>query len=276
MKANVDVRSRVESIPIEKIEIFISRKREAKGHNLLTESIEKYGLLIPITVVRLGDGKYRLVKGEGRLLAHQKLGLAKIKAFVFQEQELPNSEIIENWLVENEVRDTLSNLDKARLMKMEFEKNHSYEETAKIFLTTTSTVKQHISMLEKTSEKVIKMVENDKISFTQASQLSMAVKTKEAQESVADLIVRNKLSQTRARVVMKTAQKIEKKKQKVTIQLLEKSLSSILADIRDHKILLGALLQRYDRLVPHVKALLRDPELVSLLKKHDLSIPELK
>jgi ParB/RepB/Spo0J family partition protein len=276
MKAKVDVRSRLQSIPIDKIEVFISRKRDAKGHNLLTESIKKYGLLIPITVAKLSSGNYRLVKGEGRLLAHQKLGLHKIKAFVFEEEELPNDEIIENWLIENEVRDRLSNLDKARLMKMEFENNNSYEETAKRFLSTASAVKQYINMLEKTSEKVIKMVEDDRMSFTQAKELSMAVKSREAQESVADLIVRNKLSQSEARVVLKTAQKIEQKEKKVTIQLLEKSLSSLLADIRDHKTLLGALQQRYDRLVPHTKALLRDPELVSLLKKYDLPIPELK
>jgi len=264
----------IEEIPIDKIKVFISRKREKKVHDLLIESIRKYGLLIPVTVVRLSDGEYKLVKGEGRLLAHQRLGLSKIRAFVFNEDELPDTEIIGDWLIENEVRDKLSNLDKARLMKMEFQKNKSYEETAKIFLTAPSTVRQYIIMLDKTSEKVIKMIEDKKISFTQVKELSMTVKTKEAQETVADLIAGKKLSQAASRVVLKKAKEIEQKSQKVTVQVLTKHLLAVQAEIRDLKILLGALQQRYDRIVPHVKALISDPEFVAFLKRYDLPIPD--
>lgn len=272
---NKNIKYTVEQIPIDSIEVFLDRTRDKRGHDLLTESIRKYGLLIPITVVKRSDGKYKLVKGQGRLLAHQKLGLDKIKTFVFNEEDFPDNEIIENWLIENEIRDKLSNLDKARLMKMEFEKNKSYEETAEIFLTTPFTVKQYINMLDKISEKVIKMVEDNKISFTQAKELSMTVKSKEAQESVADLIVRNKLSQPASRLILKTAKEIEQKNQKVTIQLLEKNLSALRAEIKDLKILLGALQQRYNRLIPHVKALMKDSEFVAFLKKYDLTIPEI-
>lgn len=273
---NKNIGYSVDQIPIESIEVFLDRKRDKKGHNLLTESIEKYGLLIPITVVKLSNGKYKLVKGQGRLLAHQKLRLNKIKAFVFNEEDLPDNEIIENWLIENEVRDKLSNLDKARLMKVEFEKNNSYEETAKLFLTTPFTVKQYIAMLDRASEKVIKMIEDKKISFTQGKELSMSIKSKEAQESVADLIVKNKLSQAASRAVLDTARKIEQKGQKITIQILEKNFAALRAEIKDSKLLLGALQQRYNRIVPHVKALVRDPEFVDLLKKYDLPMPELK
>lgn len=272
----MDIQDKIDQIAIKRIQVFIDRKRDTKGHNFLTESIKKYGLLIPITVVRRSDGSYKLVKGQGRLEAHQKLGLSKIKAFVFSEEELPDNAVIESWLIENEVRDKLSNLDKVRLMKMEFEKNKSYEETAKLFLTTSFAVKQNISTLDKTSEKVIKMVEDKQMSFTQAKELSMTVKTKEAQESAADLIVQHKLSKPASKIVLKTARKIEQKNQKVTIQALEKNLRALQDEIRDLKIYLGALQQRHNRLIPHVNALTKDPEFVALLKKHNLTIPELR
>lgn len=272
----MNIENKIEEIPINKIEVFISRKRDSKGHDLLTESIKKYGLLIPITVVKQAEGRYKLVKGQGRLLAHQKLGLSRIKAFVFNEEDLPDKEIIESWLIENEVRDKLSNLDKARLMKMEFEKNKSYEETAKIFLTAPSTVRQYIAMLGRASEKVIQMIEDERISFTQGKELAMSVKSKETQESVAEVIANNRLSQPASRLVLDTARKIEQKGQKVTVQVLEKNFSALRAEIKDLKLFLGALQQRYNRIVPHAKALLRDPEFVDLLKKDDLPIPELK
>lgn len=272
----MNIENKIEEIPINKIEVFISRKRDSKGHDLLTESIKKYGLLIPITVVKQAEGGYKLVKGQGRLLGHQKLGLSRIKAFVFNEEDLPDTEIIENWLIENEVRDKLSNLDKARLMKMEFEKNKSYEETAKIFLTASSTVRQYIAMLGRASEKVIQMIEDERISFTQGKELAMSVKSKETQESVAEVIANNRLSQPASRLVLDTARKIEQKGQKVTVQVLEKNFSALRAEIKDLKLFLGALQQRYNRIVPHAKALLRDPEFVDLLKKDDLPIPELK
>lgn len=273
MSVRQDAKDRIQPIPIDKIEVYISRKRNNKGHNLLTESIKKYGLLIPITVVKQLGGRYKLVKGEGRLEAHKKIGRSRIKAFVFSEKELQTKDIIENWLIENEVRDQLSNLDKARLMKMEFEKNNSYEDTAKIFLTSRSIVKQYIKVLDQASEKIIGMVDKKEISFSQAKELAMTVKTKEAQESVADLVVKHKLSQPETRVVLKTAKTIEKKRQKVTIQLLEKNLVDLRAQIRDSKILLGALQQRYNRLVPHIRGLLKDPEFLGLLKKRNLPIP---
>ncbi|MBL7132249.1 MAG: ParB/RepB/Spo0J family partition protein [Candidatus Omnitrophica bacterium] len=263
-------------IPIDKIDVFISRKRDSKGHELLTESIKKYGLLIPITVVKLPEDRYKLVKGQGRLLAHQKLGLTKIKAFVFKEDELPDKEIIENWLIENEVRDKLSNLDKARLMQIEFEKNKSYEETAKLFLTAPSTVRQYIGMLDKASDKVIRMIEDRKISFTQGKELAMTIKTKDAQDSVVDVIANNRLSQPASRIVLEAARNIEQKGQKVTIQMLEKNFSALRAENKDLKLFLGALQQRYNRIVPHVKALVRDPEFVDLLKKNDLPLPDMK
>ena len=276
MKTQQNANKRIQEIATDKVEVFIDRKRDKKGHKLLTESIEKYGLLIPITVVALPEGKYKLVKGQGRLLAHQKLGLPRIKAFVFNEQELPDDEIIEGWLIENEVRDELSTVDKARLMKMEFEKNKSYEETASLFLTRASTVREYIGMLDKTSEKVIRMVEDNRMSFTQAKELSMTVKSKEAQESVAGLVVRNKLSKSAARIVTKRAKQMEQRKQKVTVRLLEKNVRARQADIRDNKRLLSALKQRYNRLVPPVKALMKDPEFIVLLKKHDLPTPQLQ
>ena len=68
---------RYEAIPVDKIKVINPRNRDAEQFEMNVESIDHVGLMKPI---RVNDkflertGLYELICGEGRLLAHQRLG----------------------------------------------------------------------------------------------------------------------------------------------------------------------------------------------------------
>ncbi|CAN5213545.1 hypothetical protein BH18CHL2_BH18CHL2_02490 [soil metagenome] len=77
----------------------------------LAQSIERQGLLSPITVTRKADGRYGLVAGQRRFLACGQLGWATIPAIVRDEEEAADSIAIS--LVENVHRADMNPRDKA-------------------------------------------------------------------------------------------------------------------------------------------------------------------
>src|SRR5689334_2624177 len=81
----------VVAIPVDKIrpEDGLGRKRDRDGHRDLRRSIEQFGVLTPITVRPApdGSGDYLLIKGQGRTLACQMLGMATIPGIVVSEAD---------------------------------------------------------------------------------------------------------------------------------------------------------------------------------------------
>lgn len=78
-------------IPIDAIFVANPRVRNAKVHQVITESIEHVGLKRPITVRRItprqGDTEYALVCGQGRLESCKMLGQTEIAALVVDVDE---------------------------------------------------------------------------------------------------------------------------------------------------------------------------------------------
>ncbi len=84
----------------------------------LADSIKVHGLIQPITVRHLGNGKYQLISGERRLRASKMAGLKELPAYI----RLANDqEMIEMALIENIQRQELNPIEIAitygRLMK---------------------------------------------------------------------------------------------------------------------------------------------------------------
>lgn len=95
---------------------------EASLHEL-ADSIERHGLLQPVTVKNDGDG-YVLVAGERRLRAHQLLGKTKIPAIV-----LASGNSDELALIENVQREDLGPLEEAQALAKLMER-HGYTQEA--------------------------------------------------------------------------------------------------------------------------------------------------
>lgn len=84
---------------------------DAAALKSLSDSIASAGLLQPLIVRPLGDGKFQLVAGERRWRASQKAGLEKVPAVV---RTSPEDERLQSALIENVVREDLNPVDEAR------------------------------------------------------------------------------------------------------------------------------------------------------------------
>ncbi len=74
----------------------------------LSESIKQLGIIQPITVRKLEQGKFQLISGERRFRASKLAGLTKIIAFV---REANDQEMLEMALVENIQRENLNAIE---------------------------------------------------------------------------------------------------------------------------------------------------------------------
>jgi ParB family transcriptional regulator, chromosome partitioning protein len=84
---------------------------DAAGLDALAGSIGSVGLLQPLIVRPLDDGRYELVAGERRWRAAQQAGIARVPAVV---RTSPEDERLQAALIENMVREDLNPVEEAR------------------------------------------------------------------------------------------------------------------------------------------------------------------
>ena len=80
-----DVTAAISSVAISDIEAnpFQPRKEfDNEALEELAQSIREQGVITPITVRRMPDGKYQLIAGERRLRASQMAGLTELPAYI--------------------------------------------------------------------------------------------------------------------------------------------------------------------------------------------------
>ena len=132
---------KIEKIPMDKIHLPRREAREyvtEEGLQELAESIERLGLLNPITVRRDGDG-YEIIAGVRRFLACQRLGWKEIPAIV---KDLDDLNKLVAMVHENIKREELSEVDQAYLIHELREKGGlTYAEIAKIWGKSETTVR---------------------------------------------------------------------------------------------------------------------------------------
>jgi ParB family chromosome partitioning protein len=112
----------VKDIAIQDVDVseFNTRKNLIDGQDDsriddLARSIEKQGLLSPITVFQKPDGKYALIAGQRRMLACQRLEWSTIPAIVRDTMSEADATAVS--LVENVHRADMNPIDKARAFK---------------------------------------------------------------------------------------------------------------------------------------------------------------
>jgi len=76
----------------------------------LAASIEQLGIIQPITVRALGEGKFEIISGERRLRAARRAGLGRVPAFV---RKANTEQMLEMALVENVQREELNPIEVA-------------------------------------------------------------------------------------------------------------------------------------------------------------------
>lgn len=165
---------RYEQIPVDQIKVINSRDRDAEQFAMNVTSIESLGMLKPI---RVNDkflertGQYELICGEGRLLAHQKLGretvLAELVTCTRKEAYLQS-------LIENIARTSPKSMDFARELKRLHDEGWSYADIARIACKSESYIKEYIRLVEQGEERLIHGVERGVFPITFAVQVASA------------------------------------------------------------------------------------------------------
>jgi ParB family transcriptional regulator, chromosome partitioning protein len=98
-------------IPLEEIETNPDQPRTNVGDlKELAKSIEAKGVLEPLLVRPMGDGRYRIIAGERRFRAAMEAGLTEVPCIEF---DVPENEVIEIALIENLHRKDLHPFEEA-------------------------------------------------------------------------------------------------------------------------------------------------------------------
>ena len=148
-----------EMVPVEKIRVINSRNREKDQFDMNVQSIDQVGLLKPIRVNSRfvsKTGFYELICGEGRLIAHQQLGVKEIKAEVVS---VSRKEAYLQSLIENIARTKPGTMDFARELKRLHEEGWTFKQIAQVACKSENYVRDYIRLVDQGEERLIQGVE---------------------------------------------------------------------------------------------------------------------
>jgi ParB family transcriptional regulator, chromosome partitioning protein len=100
-----------QSVPIEQIQLPAKQPRryfDPEKQQQLTDSIQAHGILEPLLLRQLDDGRYELVAGERRYRSAQTLNLKEVPVVI---KELDDKQALQIALIENLQRDDLNAID---------------------------------------------------------------------------------------------------------------------------------------------------------------------
>lgn len=140
--------SMLEEIPLSEIETNPNQPRtEFDPEELvnLSESIKTFGIIVPITVRKMGDHSYQLIAGERRLRASKMAGKVTIPAYISTASDEESAEMA---LIENIQRADLNAIEVALSFKNLMEKcNYTQEEMSERVGKSRSSIANHLRLL---------------------------------------------------------------------------------------------------------------------------------
>ncbi|MBM4174666.1 MAG: ParB/RepB/Spo0J family partition protein [Ignavibacteria bacterium] len=222
----------ISKIPVERIEPNPYQPRiefEPEAMNDLMNSIKEKGMIQPITVRRIDNGRFQLISGERRLRAATMCGLEIVPAYIIKIET--KEEMIELSLIENIQRETLNPIEIGlgfqRLME---ECKLTQEEIARKTSKDRSTVANFIRLLKLPDVIQQSLIKNE-ITTGHARAL-INIDDTETQIKLWKKILEEKAS---VRVIEKLAkQKKQKKKNTLTLYKLEPNLEDLITKLRQH------------------------------------------
>lgn len=209
----------VGNIRVESIEVNPHQPRanfDEQALQELAESIKTYGLIQPVTVRPIANGKYELISGERRLRASKLAGLSEIPAFVRTVDDLQS---IQMALVENIQREDLNALEIAlSYQRLIDECGFTQDEVSAKVGKNRSTITNYLRLLKLARETQIAIRDNA-ITMGHARAL-VALENNALQEKILKEVIKNGLSvrQTEA-LVKKNSEEFKPAKTKIKITL---------------------------------------------------------
>lgn len=179
-------RSAVINIAVEDIVAnpFQPRKKfDEENLKSLAESIKRKGVLQPVLVVKLDNGKYQLVAGERRFRATKIAGLTEIPAIVTEIGEKDQLEIA---ILENIQREDLNPIEEAEAYKrLMNEFSHTQEELSEILGKSRSHIANILRLLT-LPEDVKGLLREKKLTFGHARALIGAENASELAKRIVE------------------------------------------------------------------------------------------
>ena len=187
---------KIHSIPLEDITISTDNVRKTDATKELDElaaSIKKHGLLQPIVLIgQHGDTPYKLISGQRRFRAHQKLGKRDIRA-VFAGT-LSKTEAVVKSLVENMQRRDLDYNDTAKAITFLYKKYDKDEQQVhKETGLSLKKIRDLILIKERATPKMQDLMRRSKVSPVDVKRAIRAAQGNlEKAEALVDLIIEHK------------------------------------------------------------------------------------
>ena len=163
---------RYDEVPIDQVKVINSRNREKEQWEMNVESINAVGLLKPI---RVNDkfvertGFYELICGEGRLLAHKKLGRSEVMAEIVT---CTRKDAYVQSLVENLARTKPDSMDFARELKQMHDEGWDFQNIARVAGKNEKYIRDYIRLVEQGEERLIQGVESGVFPIKFATQVA--------------------------------------------------------------------------------------------------------
>lgn len=183
---------RVDLIPVARIrpEEGLGRKRDRTGHEELQRSIQRFGVLSPITVRRAPDdsGDFLLIKGQGRTLACRILGLPEVPATIVDDA-FAETEKVQQFLVENVARLKMRSVDRALLIQRARQQGEETASIARRFGVSASTVRRLLAQLDGATPNEVEALRAGHVSLAMHAVLARHVAPPE-RPSVLEVISR--------------------------------------------------------------------------------------
>ncbi len=165
----------------------------------LRESIARHGILQPLSVRAVGDGKYELIAGERRLRAARLAGRTTVPVVV---RTASDAEMAEMALIENIQREDLNPIEEARAYEQLLTKFRlSQEELARRVARSRSAIANSVRLL-RLAEEVQAFIANGVLSMGQTRPL-LALESKTLQREAAEYIQEHELSARGAEALVK-------------------------------------------------------------------------
>ena len=165
----------------------------------LRESIARHGILQPLSVRAVGDGKYELIAGERRLRAARLAGRTTVPVVV---RTASDAEMAEMALIENIQREDLNPIEEAHAYEQLLTKFRlSQEELARRVARSRSAIANSVRLL-RLAEEVQAFIANGVLSMGQTRPL-LALESKTLQREAAEYIQEHELSARGAEALVK-------------------------------------------------------------------------
>lgn len=194
-------------LPISRVEPRADQPRQVFDEEALQElsaSIERYGLIQPITARKLGDGYYQIIAGERRWRAARLAGLSEVPVRVIEADDRRAAELA---LVENLQREDLNPIEEAEGYRTLMEQyGLTQEEAAKSVGRSRPAVANALRLLSLTPP-VLALVEQGKLSAGHARTLLPLSDSR--QLAAAEEVLQKELSVRRTEQLVKKWQKME-------------------------------------------------------------------